>query len=252
MEVKPLHDGIIVQRVEEAEQKVRGVVLPETAKERPQQGKVISVGVGQAKRGHRVELDVKEGDTILFGKYSGQEIKIQGEEFLVLREEEVLSVLDAAPTGRHTEPDPRSAPAVAIKTVSRHALEARLTEMQRTLGARSWLLDCMVSTPFLVAASVPATSVEDLASVAATSSVLLNVSLFVPEDLALSNTVFVACHPSGAIRGLSASASRENSEVMLHIEDLLALLDPDDPRQFAFPTLIDSEVLVIGVSPGVR
>ena len=95
MSVRPLHDRIIVQRIEEGEQKIGGIIIPDTAKEKPQQGKVKAVGAGKVKDdGKRIPLDVKEGDTILFGKYSGQEIKIDGEEFLIMREDEVLAILD--------------------------------------------------------------------------------------------------------------------------------------------------------------
>jgi len=95
MSVRPLHDRIIVQRIEEGEQKVGGIIIPDSAKEKPQQGKVKAVGAGKVKDdGKRIPLDVKEGDTILFGKYSGQEIKIEGEEFLIMREDEVLAILD--------------------------------------------------------------------------------------------------------------------------------------------------------------
>jgi len=95
MNVRPLHDRIIVQRIEEGEQKVGGIIIPDTAKEKPQQGKVTAVGNGKAKDdGKRVPLDVKAGDTILFGKYSGQEIKLDGEEFLIMREDEVLAVIE--------------------------------------------------------------------------------------------------------------------------------------------------------------
>ena len=95
MKVRPLHDRIIVQRLEEGEQVVGGIIIPDTAKEKPQQGRVIAVGKGKAKDDGKVTpLDVKEGDTILFGKYSGQEIKIDGEELLILREDEVLAVLE--------------------------------------------------------------------------------------------------------------------------------------------------------------
>ena len=86
---------IIVQRIEEGEQKVGGIIIPDSAKEKPQQGKVKAVGKGKIKDdGTVLPLDVKEGDTILFGKYSGQEIKLDGEEFLIMREDEVLAVLD--------------------------------------------------------------------------------------------------------------------------------------------------------------
>jgi chaperonin GroES len=95
MNVRPLHDRIIVQRIEEGEQKIGGIIIPDTAKEKPQQGKVIAAGAGKAKDdGKRIPMDVKAGDTILFGKYSGQEIKLDGEEYLIMREDEVLAVLD--------------------------------------------------------------------------------------------------------------------------------------------------------------
>jgi chaperonin GroES len=95
MNVRPLHDRIIVQRIEEGEQKIGGIIIPDTAKEKPQQGKVIAAGAGKVKDdGKRVSLDVKAGDIILFGKYSGQEIKLDGEEFLIMREDEVLAVID--------------------------------------------------------------------------------------------------------------------------------------------------------------
>ena len=94
MKVRPLHDRIIVQRLEEGEQKVGGIIIPDTAKEKPQQGKVYAVGAGKVKDdGKRQPLDVQDGDTILFGKYSGQEIKIDGEDYLIMREEEVLAIL---------------------------------------------------------------------------------------------------------------------------------------------------------------
>ena len=94
MNVRPLHDRIIVSRIEEGEQKIGGIIIPDTAKEKPQQGKVIAAGNGKVKDdGSRVALDVKAGDTILFGKYSGQEIKMDGEEYLIMREEEILGVV---------------------------------------------------------------------------------------------------------------------------------------------------------------
>ena len=96
MKVRPLHDRIIVQRLEEGEQRVGGIIIPDTAKEKPQQGKVVAAGKGKAKDdGKILPLDVKAGDTILFGKYSGQEIKLDGEEYLIMREDEVLAVLEA-------------------------------------------------------------------------------------------------------------------------------------------------------------
>ena len=96
MKVRPLHDRIIVQRLEEGEQRVGGIIIPDTAKEKPQQGKVVAAGKVKAKDyGKVLPLDVKAGDTILFGKYSGQDIKIDGEEYLIMREDEVLAVLEA-------------------------------------------------------------------------------------------------------------------------------------------------------------
>ena len=93
--VRPLHDRIIVQRIEESEQKVGGIIIPDTAKEKPQQGKVIAVGQGKVKDdGTRQPLDVKAGDTILFGKYSGSEVKIDDKDYLILKEEDVLAILD--------------------------------------------------------------------------------------------------------------------------------------------------------------
>jgi chaperonin GroES len=95
MKVRPLHDRIIVQRIEEEEQRVGGIIIPDTAKEKPQQGKVIAVGKGRLeKEGKVTPLDVKAGDTVLFGKYAGQEIKIDGGEYLIIREEEVLGVIE--------------------------------------------------------------------------------------------------------------------------------------------------------------
>ena len=95
MNVRPLHDRLIVRRLDEGEQKIGGIIIPDTAKEKPQQGKVIAVGSGKVgEDGKRIALDVKAGDTILFGKYSGQEIKLDGEDFLIMREDEVLAVIE--------------------------------------------------------------------------------------------------------------------------------------------------------------
>ena len=94
MNVRPLHDRIIVSRIEEGEQKIGGIIIPDSAKEKPQQGKVVAAGSGKSKDdGKRVPLDVKAGDLILFGKYSGQEIKVDGNEYLIMREDEVLAVV---------------------------------------------------------------------------------------------------------------------------------------------------------------
>ena len=96
VKVRPLHDRIIVERIEESEQQVGGIIIPDTAKEKPQQGKVIAAGKGKIKDdGTVTPLDVKAGDTVLFGKYSGQEIKLDGVEYLIMREDEILGVLES-------------------------------------------------------------------------------------------------------------------------------------------------------------
>jgi chaperonin GroES len=96
MKFRPLHDRVIIERIEETEQRVGGIIIPDSAKEKPQQGKVIAVGKGRIeKEGTTITpLDVKAGDTILFGKYAGQEIKIDGNEYLIMREEDVLGVIE--------------------------------------------------------------------------------------------------------------------------------------------------------------
>ena len=95
VKVRPLHDRIIVERIEESEQVVGGIIIPDTAKEKPQQGKVIAAGKGKVKDdGTLTPLDVQAGDTVLFGKYSGQEIKLDGVEFLIMREDEILGVVE--------------------------------------------------------------------------------------------------------------------------------------------------------------
>jgi chaperonin GroES len=101
MNVRPLHDRIIVQRLEEGEQRIGGIIIPDSAKEKPQQGKVIAAGNGKVQDdGKRLALDVKSGDLILFGKYSGQEIKLDGEEYLIMREDEVLGVIEGSSNGK--------------------------------------------------------------------------------------------------------------------------------------------------------
>ncbi len=92
--IRPLHDRVLVRRLEEQEAKIGGIIVPDTAKEKPQQAEVMGVGNGKMlESGERVPIDVKVGDRILFGKYSGSEVKIDGEEYLVLREDEILAVL---------------------------------------------------------------------------------------------------------------------------------------------------------------
>jgi chaperonin GroES len=95
MNFRPLHDRIVVRRLEEGEQHVGGIIIPDTAKEKPQRGTVIAVGNGTVRDGGtRVPLDVQAGDQILFGKYTSPEIKLDGEEYLIMREDEVLAVID--------------------------------------------------------------------------------------------------------------------------------------------------------------
>ena len=95
MKIRPLHDRILVKRLEEQETVRGGIIIPDTAKEKPQEGKVVAVGNGKVgDDGKRIPLDVKAGDKILFGKYSGSEVKIEDDEYLILREEDVLAVLD--------------------------------------------------------------------------------------------------------------------------------------------------------------
>jgi len=97
MTFRPLHDRILVKRVEEKETVKGGIIIPDTAKEKPQEGEVVAVGHGKkTDKGEVIALDVKAGERILFGKYSGTEIKIDDQEYLILREDEVLGVLDAA------------------------------------------------------------------------------------------------------------------------------------------------------------
>ena len=94
MNVRPLHDRLIVHRIDEGEQTVGGIIVPDTAKEKPQRGTVFAVGEGKIRDdGSRQQPDVKKGDTILFGKYSGQEIKVDGEDYLIMREDDVLAVI---------------------------------------------------------------------------------------------------------------------------------------------------------------
>ena len=95
--IRPLHDRIIVRRIEESEQMRGGLYIPDTAKEKPQEGEVIAVGNGKVlENGTKTELDVKVGDRILFGKYAGSEVKLDGDEYLILREDDVLGVIEGA------------------------------------------------------------------------------------------------------------------------------------------------------------
>ncbi|HBY59590.1 MAG TPA: co-chaperone GroES [Solibacterales bacterium] len=94
MQIRPLHDRVLVRRLEEEESRQGGIIIPDTAKERPQQAEVIAVGNGKLlDSGARAAIDVQPGDRILFGKYSGSDVKIEGVEYLILREDEILGVL---------------------------------------------------------------------------------------------------------------------------------------------------------------
>jgi chaperonin GroES len=94
MKVRPLHDRLLVRRIEEKEMARGGIIIPDTAKEKPMEGKVLAVGNGRVlENGKRLALDVKVGDRILFGKYSGNEIKVDGEEVVIVREDEVLAIM---------------------------------------------------------------------------------------------------------------------------------------------------------------
>jgi chaperonin GroES len=95
MKLRPLQDRILVQRVEEEERTKGGIIIPDTAKEKPAEGKVAAVGNGKVgEDGKRIKLEIKKGDRILFGKYSGTEVKIEGEEYLIMREDDVLGVIE--------------------------------------------------------------------------------------------------------------------------------------------------------------
>jgi chaperonin GroES len=94
--VTPLHDRVLIRRIEEKETVKGGIIIPDTAKEKPQEGEVIAVGAGKIEKGQRVALDVKAGDRVLFGKYSGTEIKIDDEEYLILKEDEILAKISGA------------------------------------------------------------------------------------------------------------------------------------------------------------
>jgi chaperonin GroES len=98
MNMRPLHNQVIVRRLDEGEQRVGGIIIPDSAKEKPQQGTIIAAGNGKTNdKGKRVRLDVKAGDRILFGKYAGQEIKLDGQEYFIMKEDDVLAVIDGRP-----------------------------------------------------------------------------------------------------------------------------------------------------------
>ena len=94
IQVRPLHDRVVVTRVEEETRSKGGIIIPDTAKEKPQEGRVVAVGSGRREDGKVIALDVKAGDRVLFGKYSGTEIKLDGKEHLILREDDILGVIE--------------------------------------------------------------------------------------------------------------------------------------------------------------
>lgn len=94
MNVKPLNDRVLVKRVEAEEKSAGGIIIPDTAKDKPQEGKILAVGPGKLEKGERTPLQVKEGDRVLFGKYSGTEVKVNGEELVLLREDEIFAVIE--------------------------------------------------------------------------------------------------------------------------------------------------------------
>ena len=97
MTVRPLHDRLLIKRIEEQESVKGGIIIPDTAKEKPQEGEIVAIGGGKkTEDGKVIPLDVKKGDRILFGKYSGTEIKLEGDEYVILREDEVLGVFETA------------------------------------------------------------------------------------------------------------------------------------------------------------
>ncbi|HLG15419.1 MAG TPA: co-chaperone GroES [Blastocatellia bacterium] len=99
--IRPLQDRVIVKRIEEQEQVRGGIIIPDSAREKPQQGKVIAAGAGKTKdNGERIPLDVKAGDLVLFGKYAGTEIRLDDEEVLILREDDILGVIESAPASK--------------------------------------------------------------------------------------------------------------------------------------------------------
>ena len=93
LNITPLHDRVLVRRLEKVETARGGIIIPDTAKEKPQEGEVVAVGAGKMEKGRRIPLDVKVADRILFGKYTGNDIKLDGQEYLILREEEILATL---------------------------------------------------------------------------------------------------------------------------------------------------------------
>src|SRR2546430_10304157 len=108
--ITPLHDRVLVRRLEEKETAKGGIIIPDTAKEKPHEGEVMAIGAGKIEKGHRIPLDVKEGDRILFGKFTGSEIEIDDQAYLILREEEILVKVSgmaiAASVKKQVSPEP--------------------------------------------------------------------------------------------------------------------------------------------------
>ena len=98
--IRPLQDRVIVKRLEESEQMRGGLYIPDTAKEKPQEGEVIAAGPGKVENGNKIELTVKVGDKVLFGKYSGTEVKLDGEEYLIMREDDILGIIEGTAKGK--------------------------------------------------------------------------------------------------------------------------------------------------------
>ncbi len=98
--IRPLQDRVIVKRTDESEQMRGGLYIPDTAKEKPQEGEVIAAGPGKIENGNKIELTVKVGDKVLFGKYSGTEVKLDGEEVLIMREDDILGIIEGAAKGK--------------------------------------------------------------------------------------------------------------------------------------------------------
>lgn len=98
--IKPLQDRVIVKRIEESDQMRGGLYIPDTAKEKPQEGEIIAAGPGKVENGNKIELTVKVGDRVLFGKYAGTEVKLDGEEYLIMREDDILGIIEGAAKGK--------------------------------------------------------------------------------------------------------------------------------------------------------
>lgn len=98
--IRPLQDRVIVKRIEESDQMRGGLYIPDTAKEKPQEGEIIAAGPGKVENGNKIELTVKVGDRVLFGKYAGTEVKLDGEEYLIMREDDILGIIEGAAKGK--------------------------------------------------------------------------------------------------------------------------------------------------------